>query len=216
MPPVAGALTPTLRPQRLRVLGRAREQVRSVTIGEPTACHRFGVAVTTLVHPLGCGTAHVARCGRWPRRAAVPESTAVASAAIPSPDCSLPDSTRRGGGSAQSGGSSVEDNQPVPLRRVDAEGGGRCTFHASALVRVQLPRWCRLFRSGTARATLRRIAADSRGRCCHRASALPTRPTFRWIRSAWLPAARKSVRLSDGHSRGSSTSPRERVFKSFP
>lgn len=114
MPPVAGALTPTLRPQRLRVLGRAREQVRSVTIGGPTACHRSGVAVTTLVHPRGCGTAHVARCGRWPRRAAVPESTAVASAAIPSPDCSLPDSTRHKGGSPQSGWSSVEDRPAFP------------------------------------------------------------------------------------------------------
>jgi len=81
MPPVAGALTPTLRPQRLPVLVGARERVRSVTIGEPMACHRSGVAVTC-----SCILADAVRrtslgAVRGPRRAAMLESTAVASAA---------------------------------------------------------------------------------------------------------------------------------------
>jgi len=42
-------------------------------------------------------------------------------------------------------------------------------------------------------------------------------PPHRWVRNLWLPVARsKSGRLSSRRSRGSSTYPQERVFKSFP
>lgn len=98
MLPVAGALTPTLRPQRLPVLVGARERVRSVTIGEPMACHRSGVAVTC-----SCILADAVRrtslgAVREPRRTAGAREHCRGFCCMPSPVCSLPDSTRHGGG----------------------------------------------------------------------------------------------------------------------